>query len=63
MAITDVTQKSRIYHTFAELTTAFAAIVGHCDTLQRTGLFKINSSKTVFQFHAGAASGAQPGIS
>jgi hypothetical protein len=39
MATPDVTQKSQIYHTPSELNIAFAAIVGYCDTLQRTGLF------------------------
>ena len=45
MAITDVTQKSLIYHTLSELNTAFAAIVGHCETLQQTGLFKSKAAK------------------
>ena len=50
MATTDVTQKSRIYHTLSELNTAFAAVVGHCDTLQQTGLFKSKASKLLPSF-------------
>jgi hypothetical protein len=50
MATTDVTQKSRIYHTLSELNTAFAAIVGHCDTLQQTGLFKSKAAKLFSSF-------------
>jgi hypothetical protein len=50
MAIPDVTQKSRIYHTLSELNTAFAAIVGHCETLQQTGLFKSKAAKLFSSF-------------
>jgi hypothetical protein len=50
MATTDVTQKSLIYHTLSELNTAFAAIVGHCDTLQQTGLFKSKAAKRFASF-------------
>jgi hypothetical protein len=50
MATIDVTQKSRIYHTLSELNTAFAAIVGHCDTLQQTGLFKSKAAKLFSSF-------------
>ena len=50
MATTDVTQKSRIYHTLSELNLAFAAIVGHCDTLQQTGLFKSKAAKLFSSF-------------
>ena len=50
MAITDVTQKSLIYHTLSELNTAFAAIVGHCETLQQTGLFKSKAAKLFASF-------------
>ena len=50
MATTDVTQKSQIYHTLSELNTAFAAIVGHCDTLQQTGLFKSKAAKLLPSF-------------
>lgn len=50
MATLDVIQKSQIYHTLSELNTAFAAIVGHCDTLQRTGLFKSKAAKLFSSF-------------
>jgi hypothetical protein len=50
MATTDVTQKSLIYHTLSELNTAFAAIVGHCHTLQQTGLFKSKAAKRFSSF-------------
>ena len=50
MATIDVTQKSRIYHTLSELNTAFAAIVGHCETLQQTGLFKSKAAKLFSRF-------------
>jgi hypothetical protein len=50
MATIDVTQKSLIYHTLSELNTAFAAIVGHCDTLRQTGLFKSNAAKLFYSF-------------
>lgn len=50
MATIDVTQKSRIYHTLSELNTAFAAIVGHCDTLRQTGLFKSKAAKLFSSF-------------
>jgi hypothetical protein len=50
MATIDVTQKSQIYHTLSELNTAFAAIVGHCDTLQQTGLFKSKAAKLFSSF-------------
>ncbi len=56
MATPDVTQKSRIYHTLSELNTAFAAIVGHCNTLQQTGLFKSKAANVLPSFVAGAAS-------
>jgi hypothetical protein len=36
MAVRDVNEKTAIYHTMYELNSAFAAIVGHCDTLQQT---------------------------
>jgi hypothetical protein len=55
MATIDVTQKSQIHHTLSELNTAFAAIVGHCDTLQQIGLLKSKAAKTILQFHARAA--------
>jgi hypothetical protein len=50
MATPDVTQKSQIYHTLSELNIAFAAIVGYCDTLQRTGLFKSKAAKLFSSF-------------
>jgi hypothetical protein len=50
MATIDVTQKSQIYHTLSELNTAFAAIVGHCDTLQQTGLFNSKAAKLFSSF-------------
>jgi hypothetical protein len=50
MATVDVTQKSQIYHTLSELNTAFAPIVGHCETLQQTGLFKSKASKLLPSF-------------
>ena len=50
MATIDVTQKSQIYHTLSELNTAFAAIVGHCYTLQQTGLFKSKAAKLFASF-------------
>jgi len=50
MATIDVTQKSQIYHTLSELNTAFAAIVGHCDILQQTGLFKSKAAKLFSSF-------------
>jgi hypothetical protein len=34
-----------IYRALYELNAAFAAIVGHCDTLQQTGLFSSNAAK------------------
>jgi hypothetical protein len=40
-----VTEKVEIYRTLHELNVAFAAIVGHCDTLQQTGLFKSKAAK------------------
>ena len=50
MATMDVTQKSQIYHTLSELNTAFAAIVGHCDTLLQTGLFQSKVAKLFASF-------------
>lgn len=37
MATPDVTQKSAIYHSLAQLNSSFAAIVGTLDTLQQAG--------------------------
>jgi hypothetical protein len=41
----DVAEKIAIYRTLYELNAAFAAIVGHCDTLQQTGLFTSKAAK------------------
>jgi hypothetical protein len=41
----DVNQKTAIYRTLYELNAAFTAIVGHCDTLQQTGLFSSKAAK------------------
>jgi hypothetical protein len=40
MAALDVTQKAGIYETLSSLNTAFAGIVQHLQTLQKTGLFR-----------------------
>jgi hypothetical protein len=45
MADLDVTKKSEIYETLAALNMAFAGIVQHLQTLQRTGLFKSKMAK------------------
>jgi hypothetical protein len=37
MANLDVTKKAEIYQTLSQLNSAFAAIVGHCDTLRQAG--------------------------
>jgi hypothetical protein len=37
MANLTLTQKAEIYHTIHQLNSAFAAIVGHCDTLRQAG--------------------------
>lgn len=50
MATIDVIQKSQIYHTLSEQNTAFVAIVGHCDTLQQSGLFKSKAAKRFSSF-------------
>jgi hypothetical protein len=41
----DVAEKTAIYRTLHELNAAFAAIIGHCDTLQQTGLFNSKAAK------------------
>src|SRR5579859_8182957 len=48
MADLDVTKKTEIYHILYQLNSSFAAIVGHCDTLHRTGVFRPKSIR-VFQ--------------
>ncbi|HEV8493086.1 MAG TPA: hypothetical protein VGR76_12485 [Candidatus Angelobacter sp.] len=45
MAAIDVTQKVEIYETLSRLNLAFAGIVQHLQTLQRTGLFKSKAAK------------------
>jgi len=45
MAVLDVTQKAGVYETLSSLNTAFAGIVQHLDTLQKTGPFKPKSAK------------------
>lgn len=45
MAAIDVTQKAGIYETISGLNTAFAGIVQHLHTLQKTGLFKSKTAK------------------
>ncbi|MBZ5531942.1 MAG: hypothetical protein LAO20_10975 [Acidobacteriia bacterium] len=45
MAVLDVTQKAEIYETLSSLNMAFAGIVQHLQTLQRTGLFKSKAAK------------------
>ena len=45
MAAIDVTQKADIYETLSSLNLAFAGIVQHLQTLQRTGLFKSKAAK------------------
>jgi hypothetical protein len=46
----DVNQKAEVYRTLHELNSAFASIVGNCDTLQRTGLFSSKASKLLPSF-------------
>jgi hypothetical protein len=45
MAVLDVTEKAGVYETLSSLNTAFAGIVQHLQTLQRTGPFKPKSAK------------------
>ena len=45
MAAPDVTQKADIYETLSSLNMAFAGIVQHLQTLQRTGLFNSKASR------------------
>ena len=47
MAALDVTKKAEIYHILYRLNSSFAAIVGHCEALQKSGIFK---SKFTRQF-------------
>jgi hypothetical protein len=45
MANFDVTEKAGVYETLSSLNTAFAGIVQHLHTLQKTGLFKSKAAK------------------
>src|SRR6478752_310281 len=45
MAALDGTQKADIYETLSSLNLAFAGIIQHLQTLQRTGLFKSKTAK------------------
>src|SRR5438270_3438334 len=45
MAVPDFTEKAGIYETLSSLNTAFAGIVQHLQTLQKTGLFKSKAAK------------------
>jgi hypothetical protein len=45
MATFDVTQKTEVYETLSSLNMAFAGIVQHLQTLQKTGLFKSKVAK------------------
>jgi hypothetical protein len=45
MAALDGNKKSEIYETLSALNAAFAGIVQHLQTLQRTGLFKSKTAK------------------
>jgi hypothetical protein len=45
MAALDVTQKPQIYHTLYLINSAFAAIVGHIQTLHDNGVFRRNSTR------------------
>jgi hypothetical protein len=45
MAAFDSTQKADVYETLSSLNLAFAGIIQHLQTLQRTGLFKSKMAK------------------
>jgi hypothetical protein len=45
MAVLDGTQKAGVYETLSSLNLAFAGIVQHLQTLQKTGLFKSKAAK------------------
>jgi hypothetical protein len=34
----DITQKARIYHTLAQMTSSFSSIIRYCDDLQQAGV-------------------------
>ena len=46
----DAGRKVEIYRNLHDLNSAFTAIVGHCDALQRTGLFSSKVSKLLPSF-------------
>jgi hypothetical protein len=50
MADLDVTQKAEVYETLSSLNTAFAGIIQHLQTLQKTGLFKTKAAKLLPSF-------------
>jgi hypothetical protein len=56
MAVLNVAEKAAVYQTLSSLNLAFAGIIQHLQTLQRTGLFKSKAAKLFFQFHARIAS-------
>jgi len=45
MAALDINEKAGVYETISSLNTAFAGIVQHLNTLQKTGPFKSKSAK------------------
>jgi hypothetical protein len=45
VAAIDVTQKAGIYETLSSLNTAFAGVIQHLHTLQKTGLFNSKAAK------------------
>jgi hypothetical protein len=45
MAAIDVTQKAGVYETLSSLNLAFAGIIQHLQTLQKTGLFQSKTAK------------------
>jgi hypothetical protein len=45
-----VTEKVEIYRTLHELNAAFAAIVGHCGTLQQSGVFSYQCTRLFQSF-------------
>jgi hypothetical protein len=45
MTALDVTQKTEVYETLSSLNMAFAGIVQHLQTLQKTGLFNSKAAK------------------
>ena len=55
-------EKAEIYETLSSMSRAFAGIVQHLQTLQRTGLF-IENGQTLSEFYPRASGGIQPRIS